>query len=729
MDLKRIPADGLAGLKENFKSDAISGFLVFLLAMPLSLGIAKASGFPPAMGLVTAIIGGMLVSFIAGSRLTVKGPAAGLIVIVAGAVQEFGKGDPVLGWQLALGTVVVAGICQIIFGVFKLGSLGDFFPVSAVHGMLAAIGIIIFAKQIFVLLGVDPALVKGMAPLALLAHIPMGIMNMKPMVAIIGVSSLIILFGLPQIKNAIIRKIPSPLVVLALAIPLGIYLGLEKGSLVSIGNFIENIGYNVNFGGFNEPMVFVKYVIMFALVGSVESLLTVKAIDPLDPYKRKSNYNKDLIAVGIGNVVAGALGGLPMISEVARSSANVNNGAKTRWANFFHGVFLLVAVLTITPLIEMIPNAALAAMLIAVGYRLASPSEFIKTYKIGSEQLLIFIITIVITLAEDLLLGVGAGILTKIIIEVYIYYIKPSGSLFKGKAEVIKMDEKRYTIKIYNAAVFLNYIALKKYFVTIPADAHINVDFSQTKLVDHTFMEQMHALEADYHNTGGHLHLIGMEHLVANSNHPLASRRALASNEIIKPKELILTKRQKAVSEFAIEEGLDVDLAPKFTLLRMSLSAFGITRKAIDATNLLVGVKDKYQFMVTDIFIQEANFLTKPQFKMTVMLLTVNQHDIPEFALEAEGMFHDLKVIGGNKDIDFKAYPKFSKKYFLTGDHEDKIRNFFNPSLIALLEQVQGYVIESKNNSLLVYKNTEIQSTADMKETIAFVDKFINAIH
>ena len=177
---KYIPADGLAGLKENFKTDAISGFIVFLLALPLSLGIAKASDFPPIMGLITAIIGGIVVSFFMGSRLTIKGPAAGLIVIVAGAVAEFGQGNNELGWKLALGAMVVAGVIQILFGVLKLGKLADFFPLSAIHGMLAAIGIIIIAKQIPVLLNDNPTLAKGKGPLELLANIPNFIANLDP---------------------------------------------------------------------------------------------------------------------------------------------------------------------------------------------------------------------------------------------------------------------------------------------------------------------------------------------------------------------------------------------------------------------------------------------------------------------------------------------------------------------------------------------------------------------
>ena len=191
--------------KESIQSsDIISGLIVSLLALPLSLGIAKASDFPPIMGLITAIIGGMVVSFFAGSKLTIKGPAAGLIVIVASAVADFGGGEK--GWHLALGTIIVAGVIQILFGVFKLGKLANFFPLSAIHGMLAAIGLIIIAKQIPVLLNVDPIFTKGKDPLDLLASIPEFIFNMNPKVAVIGVISLIILFVWPTLKNQILRK-------------------------------------------------------------------------------------------------------------------------------------------------------------------------------------------------------------------------------------------------------------------------------------------------------------------------------------------------------------------------------------------------------------------------------------------------------------------------------------------------------------------------------------------
>ena len=520
---KIIPKDGIEGLKQNFSADAISGFIVFLLALPLSLGIAKASEFPPVMGLLTAIIGAIVVSFFAGSKLTIKGPAAGLIVIVAGAVHDFGGG--VTGWKLALGAMVVAGLFQILFGVFKLGKYVDFFPLSAIHGMLAAIGLIIIAKQIPVLLNVDPSLTSGKNPIQLLLSIPEFIHHLNPVISVIGCVSLLIMFGLPMIKNPIIRKVPAPLLVLLIAIPSSILLDLKKinpEALVHFGNLTDNLKINADFGGISQIGIFIKYVIMLAVVGSLESLLTVKAIDILDPFKRKSDNNKDLIAIGIGNTIAAVLGGLPMISEVARSSANVNNGAKTRWANFFHGFFILVFVLLGADLIQLIPNAALAAMLIAVGFKLAHPKEFVHMFKIGKEQLAIFFVTIFFTLIEDLLIGIAAGLILKLII--HLFNGAPLSGLFSTNVSVLEKGDS-HVVTIDKCAVFSNYLGIKSYLDQLPQGKKITIDLSNARLVDYSVMSNLKRFQQDYEDQNGTVAIIGLENHRSLSAHSLAARK------------------------------------------------------------------------------------------------------------------------------------------------------------------------------------------------------------
>ncbi len=541
--IKISPSGNADSIKPNPGADVLAGFVVFLLALPLSLGIASASDFPPVFGLITAMVGGMVVSFFAGSELTIKGPAAGLIVIVAGSVAELGNGDSALGWKLALGAIVVAGVIQVLFGILKLGSKSEFFPLPAIHGMLAAIGIIILSKQLHILLGMNPLSPDGKPmfhPVDLLLELKNTFSHLflHQDVAIVGLLSLVLVFAWPLLPFKILKKIPAALVVLLFSIVMVKVLGIQNiaeikdasGAVVQKGfspllsfkeGLIDILGVKVSFEGFGQTGTFIKYVIMFALVGSLEALLTVKAIDILDPFKRKSNTNKDLIAIGIGNIVAGILGGLPMISEVARSSANVSNGAKSRWANFFHGFFIFLFLLFAVSFSDMIPKAALAAMLIGVGWKLANPKEFSHMAHIGWDQLAVFVTTIVLTLVEDLLVGIAAGM----VLHLFFHLVKGArlSDLFKSKA-VISHQGDDYQVRVKKAAAFTNLIGLRKLLDEIPAGKRVSVDFSETLLVDHSVMENLHTFERSYRETGGTFRLAGLENHRPFSSHPLATR-------------------------------------------------------------------------------------------------------------------------------------------------------------------------------------------------------------
>lgn len=522
----------LINTQKATKHDVLSGFWVFLITLPLSLGISIASGFPPVAGIITSVIGGMLVSFIGGSQLTIKGPAAGLIVIALGAVHELGQGDWRLGYQLALATIVMAGVLQVLFGLLKLGVLSDFFPTSAVHGMLAAIGIIIASKQIHVLLGVQP---QEKETLGLLAEIPHSILHLNPKIALLGIVSLFMLFGLPMIKNRYVQLIPPALWVLIIVLPLGLILNLQEehtytffNTQYSMGpdylvNLPDSIFSSITFPVFNQLFSFVsiKYIIMFSLVGSLESVLSTKAIDYLDPYKRKSNMNRDLTAIGLGNILSGLIGGLPMISEIVRSSANINNGGKTWWANFFHGLFLLVFISFFPALLQQIPLAALAAMLVYTGYRLASPHEFYRTYKIGWDQLLVFLTTFVVTISTDLLIGIVAGMIIQWLFNLYFgLSIKHT---FRGNYSIVP-NEQGVFVEISGATVFSNYIELKKILDNFPRKKTIILDFSNASLIDHSVMENIHHYRHDYEQEGGVFIIQGMDTHKKLSSHELAAR-------------------------------------------------------------------------------------------------------------------------------------------------------------------------------------------------------------
>ncbi len=543
-----IPRGNAAGFVKYLKYDLISGFLVFLIALPLCLGISLACGYPPIAGIFTAILGAVLSTFISNSELTIKGPAAGLIVIAIGCIEDFGGDGMNGGWsaadltayKAALAVGVAAAVMQILFGFFRAGILGEFFPLSAVHGMLAAIGVIIIIKQFPVALGVE----AGGEPLEMLGEFPHYIMESNPAIAAIGIVSMLIMFSWPVIGRKLgpLKAIPAPMVVLLVAVPMGMAFDLmhahsytlqghqyqlSEQYLVKMPDRVFGMFDDITSPDFSALSEFKawKWAFMFFVIGSLESLLSAKAVDLIDPWKRKTNMDRDIIAVGVGNLCSALLGGLPMISEIVRSKANIDNGARTRFANMWHGLFLLLCVALIPTVLHRIPLSALAAMLVYTGYRLAHPSEFVHVYRIGKEQLAIFVTTLVVVLATDLLIGVAAGILLKFIIHVVNGV--PVRSLFKPYLEVQEISADTSQIIARESAVFSNWIPFRRQIEQIGLVQHRNViiDISDTRLVDHSVMEKLEEMQRDFEQEGLTLEIRGLDALQPLSDDAHAARK------------------------------------------------------------------------------------------------------------------------------------------------------------------------------------------------------------
>jgi len=460
-------SNNLVGFNAVWKSDLLSGFGVSLIALPLCLAIAAASGFPPIAGIITAIVGGLFASRFSGSYITIYGPAAGLIVVNLNAVQVLG------GYEYALAAIAVSGVLIFLLGHFKFGRLSDFFPSAVVKGMLTAIGIIIIVKQLFIAFGVE---LESSSILDSILQLPYIFAHIHYPIAFISGISLLILILHPKLKTKIARIVPAPVWVLIAAIFLGNVIQLPADGLIKIPNDLVGSIQLPNFSKMNTSPFWIC-VFSIAIITSLESLLSTSSLDSLDPLKRKSNLNKDLSAVGIGSSLAALIGGLPMISEIVRSSANVSLGAKTQWSNLFHAAFLLLFIVLGSSIINQIPIAALAVMLIMVGYKLASPQQFIAMYKLGYVEFITFVSTILGVLLTDLLVGIMIGIA----VELILHYSK-GFPLSKTFTTGYTISEKNDHIQLHvkGGLIFSNYyLSLKKQIVALSSKDDLVIDLKE----------------------------------------------------------------------------------------------------------------------------------------------------------------------------------------------------------------------------------------------------------
>ena len=568
------PENGVRGLK-HWRYDLLAGLQVALIGLPLSLGIAVASGAPPITGVISAIIAGFVFPFLGGAYVTISGPAAGLAPALLAGMIVLGHGDLTIGYPLLLVAICLTGLVQVVLSLLRAGKFAMYFPISVVEGMLMAIGMLIIVKQIPLLLGHLGPPVKSI-PMAVL-HIPQEILGMNPEVFLIGAVSLALLFFLSTRKERWATLIPPQLLVVVLGGVAGWLLQLPQEYLVHVPSDIFQHG--IHFPHFSEAwqnqnlwMALLLIVITLTLIDGTESLATIAAIDKIDPYHRKSDPNVTLRAMGISNMLSSLAGGLTIIPGGVKSTTNILAGGRTLWANFYYALCLALFLWFGTGLINRIPLAVLAALLIYIGWRLCEPRIFRKILAVGKEQLLIGVVTIVVTLyTSDLLEGVALGTLTKIVV-LCIDLVRasaqeiPAGESFlkwtprllwaalaklfsnpvirigdgRGSCErysvmsvassVIRgtVGEMKNPYKIYLSSVTcMNLMRLDKAVskIAVPPNSKANFMVIVTgHIIDHTAMEYLHHFQDQCIEAGHTCTIVGMQHFSVFSEHVLAYR-------------------------------------------------------------------------------------------------------------------------------------------------------------------------------------------------------------
>jgi MFS superfamily sulfate permease-like transporter len=527
------PQKKLMNLRETFTAfprDLFAGTVVFLVAMPLCLGIANASGVEPFAGLLSGIIGGLVVALLSGSHLSVSGPAAGLVVIVVDGIAKLGS------FSTFLMAVMLAGVIQFGFGMLKAGRFAAYVPSSVIKGMLAAIGLLLIIKQVPLAAGFasDSAHVAAQTPGTLAT--PFGAMSLAACaVALLSIAILASWETNAMRRFALVRALPAPLAVVMLGIAITLALDFaapgfappaeHRVSLPSLASFAAlNAAFDwPNFSQIVNPEVW-RLAMTLAIVASLETLLSLEAVEQIDPKKRTAHPDRELKAQGIGNMVAGAVGALPITSVIVRSSANVHAGAQSRWSAFVHGVLLLASVFALTAVINLIPLACLAAILIFTGLKLAKPSLFATIAKQGFERFAPFIVTIAGVLMTDLLIGILLGIACSIGLAIHANLQRPI---------TIAQHDDHFLLSFRKDVSFLGKVSLKHHLKQIPDNATVIVDASRADFVDPDVRELIDKFVADAPARGIHVECRQLER-TARERPGLQQRMAFFKRVLVK---------------------------------------------------------------------------------------------------------------------------------------------------------------------------------------------------
>ena len=729
-----IPRTGIKGLKENWRSDLLAAMSVSLVALPLALGIAVASNMSPMSGVLSAIIGGVVTTFFRGAHLAINGPGAGLIAVILGGLVAL---DGNINYVLA--AIVISGAIQTLMGVFKMGRFAKLLPSSVLHGILASIGVIIIAKQAPYALGTTS---DADSIIGNLLDIFYKLPEANPFVLLVTLSGILILVFYKRINSKLIRAIPAPMWVLLMAIPMVFGFDFFNEHSISIFGYTYGVGPALLIDIPKDPldcimhpdfamigtMPFWLTVLSITTIASLLTLASARAVDKLDPFKRTTDLNKDLVGVGISTMISGALGGLPIITVIVRSTVNVNSNAKTKWSNLYHGIFLLLFVLLLAPVLGSVPLAALAAILVHTGFKLASPQVFKHAYDQGVEQLLFLSSTLIITLYTDLLYGIVGGILITLITHMLLARVGVVSffkMIYRSGSKVYHLENGTYSVKLRGVSNFLYALELDKLLEEIPLGSVVSIDMSQTRLVDLSIMENMIDFKRIHENSGGDVKLIGLDNHVASTSHNRALK--IITGKVKKQ----ITQRQRRLQDMASSNDWTFERNVDWNTSYLRNFRFFDSRPIEMKINALQGldVENNAHWEIADIVFDEGALQALEVYQTTVQVIRLPSL-IPLFVIDKKGLFdkifHRVRAFSeASLDIDFMKHSGFSEKFNLSGEDEDAIRNFFTDDLIRFLENNEIHHIESNGEALMIFNYLHIARTDEVSSMLSFSSDFL----
>lgn len=748
MKAQEKPQNGIAGLR-HWRHDLIAGLQVALVSLPLSLGIAIASGAPPVTGLVSAIIAGLVFPFLGGAYVTISGPAAGLAPALLAGMLLLGDGDLAAGYPLLLVAICLTGIVMITLSTLRAGNLvAMFLPVTVVEAMLAAIGIMIIVKQVPALLG-DLSPPAKTIPASIL-KLPESFLHIEPAVLATGALCLFLMFFLNRTRRAVLRKVPPPLTVCAIGIGLGYLFDLDAAHLITMPENVLEGGITLPAfdAVWNRPELWgsvLLVVVTLTLIDSVESLATIRAVDKIDPYQRKSQPNVTLRAMGISNLLSSLFGGLTIIPGGIKSRANIDAGGRTLWANFHNAIFLLIFLFYAKDLIGRIPLAAIGAVIVYVGWRLCEPKVFAKAFAIGRDQIVIFIITVAAILATDLLVGILVGVAAQILMHGYL--LTPSfrlvltgrvtlaqlfrslgtnlSSLFCTPIIRIKQEpagDRPHMQLSLTSLVGFNLLPLERALAAAPSHTGVTLILSESgRIIDHTTMEYLHQFQEECVRQGRPFVIQGLERFHPFTNHPLATR--MQDVRFVKEKEK-RTAREAQMAEVARRHGFTFAPGTVATLNRHDLVYL---RRGSDRTesNVMRGV---YRGCHVKLF--DYSHTAAPDYyvehRHTLVVLRPTEDGtarLPDLAV-TPGDYLVRYLVAEYREMDFSGFDEaFVRRYRVYAEDAPSAREFLAAGLVQHLLAHPGFYVEIRDNVLLAFRpEHDLESIEAIPDLLSFAD-------
>ena len=732
------PQNGLAGLR-HWRYDLSAGLQVALVSLPLSLGIAIASGAPPITGLISAIIAGLVFPFLGGAYVTISGPAAGLAPALLSGMLLLGNGDLVAGYPLLLVAICLTGLLQILLSFANAGRLAIFLPVTVVEAMLAAIGIIIIIKQIPALMGT--ALPASKSMITSISQLPQAFSSMEPAVFAVGGICLILMFALNRVQGGWLRKIPAPLAVAGVGIVLAHVLQLDAHYLINLPDSL--LADSLTLPAFSEVWQrqelwwsILIVVLTLTLIDGIESLATIAAVDKIDPFQRRSDANVTLRAMGISNSLSSIFGGLTIIPGGVKSRANIDAGGRTLWANFYNAIFLLLFLLLAQSLLRMIPLAAIGAILIYVGWRLCEFRVFSRTFSIGRDQIIIFVLTILAILATDLLYGILIGVAAEVLLLLYLlhpsfrtiltgrltfgqsfaYLGKNLAHLFASPIISIKQepadDTPHYRITLGTLVCF-NLIFFDKLLQTLPGNARLTLVMTESgHMIDHTAMEYLHQLEEDCVRDGRKFELLGLDGYYQFTPHALSARMR---NLQLAREKVRLSQRSRELGQYAQDHGLSFSANPagvldpwNFVYLRRGADKNESNVMHGEHLGLHVKIFDYSHTAAPDYYVEHRH---------TLMIATLPQgtSNFPMMAITPEHYLE--RYLTSMEEIPWETHSSSGDSYRLFSATEPDKARTLAAQLAPYLNQHHNIYIESRGHAVLAFfPDSELSDSQEINQ-------------